>query len=925
MIKKLFLLDAYALIYRSYYAFIRNPRFSSSGLNTSAIFGFTNTLLDIIENQQPTHIAIVFDPPTPTFRHVIYPQYKANREETPEDIRRSVPYIKMLADALNIAVIQIDNFEADDVIGTLAIKARRKGFEVYMMTPDKDYAQIVQDSIFMYKPGRSGAKAEIWGVEEVKQKFEINHPGQVRDILALMGDSSDNIPGAKGIGEKTAIKLIHQFGSVESLMENISMLNEKIKENINLNKNNILLSKQLVTIEINVPVNLDEDVILYRPPNQEKINALFNELEFRTLLSRIIKTVPAKNDVSTRDSYGQLSLFDQPIDAIHNDNIKRNINTVQHTYFLADTPEQRKNLIQMLNDSSCFCFDTETTGLEVHIMEIVGLSVSFKPFTGWYIPLPEDQNEARKILNEFAGVFANKNISKIGQNIKFDIQVLHKYGIRVNGFLFDTMIAHYLIEPELRHNMDYLAESYLNYSPVPIESLIGEKGKHQRSMRSVAIDLIKDYACEDADITFQLREVFMPILKKNNLDDLYKKIEEPLINVLADIELTGVKIDPETLISQRQLLTNELLLIEEDIYKDCGERFNISSPQQLGHILFEKLKIISNPAKTKTKQYSTGEEILEKLIDNHPVISKILEYRGLKKLLNTYIEVLPSLINTSTGKVHTSFNQTITSTGRLSSNNPNLQNIPIREQRGREIRRAFIPSSANHILLSADYSQIELRIMAHLSQDANMIAAFKSNMDIHIDTAARIFIIPHEQVTSDMRRKAKTANFGIIYGISAFGLASRLNISRKEAKELIEGYFNSYPGVKKYMADIINTARTMGFVQTLFNRRRYLKDINSNNATVRGFAERNAINAPIQGTAADIIKLAMIDIYQQFCRENLKSKMILQVHDELVFDVLRTELDLVKELVKHTMETIVQLDVPLLVKIGVGENWLEAH
>ncbi|MBI5219545.1 MAG: DNA polymerase I [Bacteroidia bacterium] len=945
MSKRLFLLDAYALIYRSYYAFIRNPRFNSKGLNTSAIFGFVNTLEDIIRRENPSHIAVVFDPPTPTFRHEFYPEYKANRQETPEDIRKSVPYIKNIIKAYNIPVILADGYEADDVAGTLAKKAEKAGFTTYMVTPDKDYGQLVSENIFIYKPKRGDNDIEILGKDEICKTYNINDPLQFIDILALWGDASDNVPGAPGIGEKTAIKLISEFGSLENIYANLDKLKGKQKESLENNKALVERAKKLVAIALDAPVELNETELKFENPDISQLKKLFDELEFRTLSQKLgtdalrftaetntpsvettnIITSPAKPE--HRHQQGMLSLFDIPekkTEEIKPETLKK-ISDVDHTYYIISTKDQRTELISKLASLKEFCFDTETTGIETHHAELVGMSFSYKDHEAYYIPLPAGRNETTEILNEFRDVFANPQIRKTGQNIKYDILMLKQYGIEVRGELFDTMLAHYLIQPELRHNMNYLSEVYLKYSPVSIETLIGKKGKSQLSMRSVALDKIAEYAAEDADVTWQLKNVLENELKTNHLDDLARNIEMPLIPVLADMEYYGVSIHVDSLNQFAEQLVSEILTEEKEIYNLAGIEFNISSPKQLGDILFERLKISPDVKKTKTDQYSTGEEVLEKLLHRHPVVARILEYRSLKKLHSTYVEALPKLINPNTNKIHTSFNQAITSTGRLSSNNPNLQNIPIREERGREIRKAFIPSDANHIFVSADYSQVELRIMAHLSNDPYLMEAFNNNEDIHTATAAKIFGITNEEVSSDMRRKAKIANFGIIYGISAFGLAQRLNIPRTEAKQLIDGYFKNYPYVKIYMDTCIKTARERGYVETLMGRRRYLPDINSNNATVRGFAERNAINAPIQGSAADIIKKAMIRIYARFEEKSLRSKMIMQVHDELNFDVLKTELEQVKEIIRHEMQNAVNLAVPLTVDIGVGENWMEAH
>jgi len=922
--KRLFLLDAYALIFRAYYAFISRQMFNSKGLNTSAIYGFTVTLDEIIRNQKPTHIAVVFDPPSPTFRHKIYPDYKANREETPEDIKKAVPYIKEVIEGFNIPIIEVDGYEADDVIGTLAKQAEGKGYTVFMMTPDKDYAQLVSDHIFIFKPRKSGEEAEILGVNEIREIFQVNDPEQVIDIFALWGDSSDNIPGAPGIGEKTAKRLISEFKNLDNVILNIDRLKGKQQENIKNNLEQIKLSRKLVTIDQNVPVKLHEDTLVFKDIDGNRLKKVFEELEFRNIANRILNYVSEKA-VSKESRQG--SLFEETEEKKVSGSASAfdTINTREHKYYLNNTPESISEMISRLSSQQAFCFDTETTSIDPLNAELVGMAFSFNSSEAYYLPMPEEHNLVLERLKDLRILFEDKSILKVGQNIKYDIQVLENYGIKLSGKIFDTMIAHYLIQPELRHNLNYLAESYLNYKPVSIEELIGKKGADQGSMREVPLQIIKDYTCEDADLTWQLYLLLYEKLKKLNLINLAENIEFPLIKVLSDMEISGVKLDTEALKQYGSDLEKDISTLENVIYELAGEHFNISSPKQLGEILFDKLKITSDVKRTKTKIYSTSEDVLIKLSDQHPIINNVLEYRTLKKLLTTYIDALPKMIDEKTGKIHTSFNQAITSTGRLSSNNPNLQNIPFREERGREIRRAFIPTDENHILLSADYSQIELRLMAHMSGDVYMIDAFKNNEDIHQLTAAKIFNISADQVTRDMRSKAKTANFGIIYGISAFGLSQRLNISRSEAKNLIEGYFRSYPKVKEYMDFSIQIAREKGYVETLMGRRRYLPDINSHNAVVRGFAERNAINAPIQGSAADIIKIAMINIHKEQIKNNLKSKMILQVHDELVFDVFRPELDEIRKMIIHEMEHAYPLDVPLLVDCGVGENWLEAH
>jgi len=935
MKKKLYLLDAYALIFRAYYAFIRNPRYTSKGLNTSAIFGFTNSLLDILKKENPTHLAVVFDPPSPTFRHVLYKEYKANREATPEDIKKSVPYIKDLLKAFNIPVVQVDGFEADDVVGTLAKEAEKKDFVTYMVTSDKDYCQLVSDKIFLYRPRRMENEVEILGKDEVNKKFNIKNPEQFIDILALMGDASDNIPGAPGIGEKTALKLVSEYGTIENLFQNSEKLQGKVRESIVNNIEQIKLSKILATIDIKVPVKFIEQDYVIENPQKEEIFKIFEELEFKNMINRVqqlFENIENNNILafSQPKQTSQGSLFDTEefvLEEVKKDkqNNFNNINSIEHKYHLIDSIEKIKALADKLSKLEEFCFDTETTGIDPINAELVGISFSFKSFEAYYAPISVNKNDAQNIINEFKPIFENELIKKVGQNLKYDILVLSNYNVQVKGKLFDTMLAHYLLQPEYRHNLNYLSETYLNYQPVQIEELIGKKGKNQLNMRFVPIEKICDYSCEDADLTWQLKLILEKEILTNNLDNLFYNIETPLINVLSDMEKTGVKINTENLKIYGEILRKEIIEIEKDIYKIAGTNFNISSPKQLGDVLFERMKIAIDSKKTKTKQYSTSEEVLEKLKDKHEIVNKILEYRSLKKLLSTYIDSLPLLINYKTKKIHTSYNQAIVATGRLSSNNPNLQNIPIREERGREIRKAFIPSDENHIFVSADYSQIELRLMAHFSEDPHLIQAFNDNEDIHTATAAKIYKLNLSEVTKEMRSRAKTANFGIIYGISAFGLSQRLSISRTEAKELIDNYFINYPDVKKYMDSSILSARNNGYVETIFGRKRFLPDINSRNAVVRGMAERNAINAPLQGSAADIIKIAMINIYNQLNNQNLKSKMIMQVHDELIFDCFIPETDILINIVRTEMQNATILKVPLIVDIGKGKNWAKAH
>lgn len=915
--KKLFLLDAMALIYRAYFAFSKNPRINSKGFNTSAIFGFANTLLDVLKNEKPTHIGVAFDTIAPTLRHDDFADYKANRQAIPEDLALSIPLVQKLLEGFRIPILFADGYEADDVIGTLAKQAEKEGFETYMMTPDKDFGQLVTDKIFIYKPARMGNKAEILGVKEVCEKFEIDHPKQVIDILGLWGDASDNIPGIPGIGEKRAKELIAQFGSIEAVFENSAKLKGKIKENIEAFKEQGMQSKSLATILLDAPVAFDSEKLKINEPDAGLLKVLFDELEFRTFSQRVF------SDLSAKKEPDQTQLFDNEVGASPDE--FNTIENTEHHYLLVDTTDKRTALIGVLKTSSSFCFDTETTGIDPHQSELVGMSFSVKPGEAWFVNLPENYNDCLAIVQEFKDVFEDEKIEKTGQNLKYDISILKWYDVEVKGRLFDTMLAHYIIQPDMRHNMDLLAETYLNYRPVSIESLIGKKGKNQKSVRETDIEVLKDYACEDADITLQLRNVFEPELISANAVDLFHDIEVPLVPVLASMEAEGVKLDIPTLRDYSKQLESEIAELEKEIHHLAGEYFNIASPKQLGEILFEKLKISGNPKLTKTKQYSTGEDVLQKLINKHPVVQNILDYRSLTKLKSTYVDTLPDMVNPRTGRVHTSYNQAVAATGRLSSNNPNLQNIPIRTERGREIRKAFVPRNENFILLAADYSQIELRIIAHLSGDEGMIEAFREGLDIHTATASRVYDVPLEEVSSDMRRNAKTVNFGIVYGISPFGLSERLNIPRGEAKEIIDQYFATYPGVKAYMNRSIEKARESGFVETIKGRRRHLRDINSQNAVVRGFAERNAINAPIQGSSADMIKIAMIDIYHELLKGNFRSKMILQVHDELIFDVHKDELENIKTLVQNGMKHAIELKVPVVVEMNTGQNWLAAH
>jgi DNA polymerase-1 len=926
---KLFLLDAYALIYRAYYALIKNPRINSKGFNTSAVLGFVNTLEDVLKKEKPTHIGIAFDPSGPTFRHEAYEQYKAQREDTPEVIRLSVPIIKDVIRAYRIPILEVKGFEADDVIGTLATKAGSQGITTYMMTPDKDYGQLVGENVFMYRPKFGDKEFEVMGPEQIKAKFNIEKTSQVIDMLGLMGDTADNIPGCPGVGEKTAQKLIAEFGSIENLLANTDKLKGALKTKVENNREAITFSKFLATIKIDVPIELNMEELKLQSPDEEKLRALFEELEFRALIDRVLKKDKEREKAKETPIFGafQGDLFAEiPTnwqDAQKN-SIVEGLEIGSVDYQLLDTEAKRADFLQKIRTAKFFSLDTETTGTDPMNAELVGMSFSLEENQAVYIPIPKEREEALKIVAEFKDVLENPETLKIGQNIKFDIVMLKNYGVRVDGPMFDTMIAHYVLQPELHHNMDYLAEIYLHYRTISIEELIGPKGRNQKNMRDLAPEDIYMYACEDADVTLKLKRVLEAELKKNLAETLFYDIEMPLVPVLVELETNGVLLDTAALQQSSEHFTATMKQMESEIFQLAGTEFNVSSPKQVGEVLFEKLKIVEKPKKTKTGQYVTSEEVLESLRHKHPVIEKILEYRGLKKLLGTYIDALPQLINPRTGRIHTSFNQTVTATGRLSSSNPNLQNIPIRDDNGKEIRKAFIPDEGCSFF-SADYSQIELRIMAHLSGDKNMIEAFKSGHDIHAATAAKIYKVEIGDVTSDMRRKAKTANFGIIYGISVFGLAERLGIERKEAKELIDGYFATYPDIKGYMDRSISEARENGYVETIYNRKRYLPDINSHNAVVRGYAERNAINAPIQGSAADIIKVAMVNIYRRFRKENIKAKMILQVHDELNFSVPEDEKQKVEQIVLEEMERAYPMRVPLKADSGWGNNWLEAH
>lgn len=923
---KLFLLDAYALIYRAYYAFIKNPRVNSKGLNTSAILGFVNTLEEVINKEKPGYLGIAFDPSGPTFRHEAYEEYKAQRESTPEDIKLAVPIIKQIIKAYRIPILEVKGYEADDVIGTLAKQASKQNVETYMMTPDKDYAQLVEDNVFMYRPKYGDKEFEILGPKQVIEKYEISHQSQIIDLLGLMGDTSDNIPGCPGVGIKTAQKLIQEFGSIDTLLENTDKLKGALKKKVEENVEQIKFSKFLATIKIDVPIELNLEELKREEINKDELREIFDELEFKTLAERILKESDSPT-LNFQTGPIQGSLFEE-FTPNNTGEAKESKNTevenVTKSYELIDNVDDITKLVQKLMKAKEIALDTETTGVEAMEAELVGISFSIKKHEAFYIPFSEKREEVEKTLELLKPIFNNKESLKIGQNIKYDLLILKNYGIEIAGPMFDTMIAHYVVQPELRHNMDYLAEIYLNHTTIPIESLIGPKGKNQKSMRDLDPREVYIYGCEDADITLQLKEKLEKDLIANNALELFNTIEMPLVPVLVDMEYNGVLLDKKALKSLSKDFSERMNKLEKEIHEVAGEEFNVSSPKQVGEVLFDKLKIDEKAKKTKTGQYVTSEEVLLKYQDKHPVVSKILDYRGLKKLVSTYVDALPKLINKKTGKVHTSFNQTVTATGRLSSSNPNLQNIPIRNSDGKEIRKAFIPEEGS-LFFSADYSQIELRIMAHLSQDPNMLDGFLHGDDIHASTAAKIYKEDIKSVTSDQRRKAKTANFGIIYGISVFGLAERMQVDRKEAKDLIDGYFETYPEVKTYMDKSIDIAKDKGYVETISNRKRYLPDINSKNAIVRGFSERNAINAPIQGSAADIIKIAMINIHKRFINQSVRSKMILQVHDELNFSVLPEEKEKVQQIVIEEMQAAYSLSVPLKADFGWGSNWLEAH
>ncbi len=937
--KRLFLLDAYALIFRGYYAFIKNPRINSKGMDTSAIMGFTNSLLDVIKRERPDHLAVCFDKGGSQMRTELFTDYKANRDETPEPISLAVPYIQKILEAMHIPVVVKEGYEADDIIGTLAKQAEKEGYQVFMVTPDKDFAQLVSENIFMYRPARMGNGIEIWGIPEVQKKFEIERPEQVIDYLGMMGDAVDNIPGLPGVGDKTAKKFLKTYGSMEALLENAHEIKGKLGEKIQAHKEQGVLSKELATILLDVPVTFEAEDYALSEPDQSKVSVLFEELEFRRMAENFKKIfsiqeeTPSEEGEKTKESVRQqegqqFDLFAAPGsgNSSESDSSQRkNLTAQEHFYQLVATEKARELMLHKLLQQTQVCFDTETTSLNALEAELVGIAFSWTAEQGYYLALPEDRNEVEKLLAPFNVFFEHPEIEKIGHNLKYDLKVLRNYGIVVQAPLFDTMVAHYLVNPDMRHNMDILAETYLNYSPQPITDLIGKKGKNQGSMRDVPLEQQTEYAVEDADITLQLKQHFEKEMAAADTLSLYKKVELPLVEVLTDMECEGINLDTDFLGELSKGLSSDIQKLEKAIFEAAGETFNLASPKQLGPILFEKLKLVDKPKKTKTGQYSTAEDVLSYLAKDHPIVSDILDWRSLQKLQNTYVDALPKEINPKTGRVHTIYNQAVAATGRLSSNNPNLQNIPIRTERGQQVRKAFIPRDENHVLMAADYSQIELRIIAALSKDEGMVSAFQNNEDIHAATAAKVFGVPLEEVTREQRSNAKTVNFGIIYGVSAFGLSQQTNLNRAESKELIETYYATYPKLRAYIQDQIDFARDHGYVATVLGRRRYLKDINSQNAIVRGAAERNAVNAPIQGSAADIIKLAMIAIQKRLRQEKWNSKMLLQVHDELVFDVPKSEVDTLKTMVKTEMENAFQLEVPLVVDIGMGSHWLEAH
>lgn len=931
--KRLFLLDAYALIYRAYFAFSRNPLVNSKGMNVSAISGFTSTLIDLMLKEKPTHLAVVFDSAEETTRAAEFSFYKANREEMPEDIQKSIPWIKDIIRGFHIPMLELPGYEADDIIGTIAKQKAREGHVVYMVTPDKDYGQLVEPNIYIYKPGRQGSDVEILGIPEILAKWEIDDPKQVIDILGMWGDSVDNIPGIPGVGEKTAKKLIKEFGSLEAVINRASELKGKLRENVENFAEQGLVSKMLATIILDVPVEVDDEDLLLSPPDKEKLSALFAELEFRSLGRRILGDDYSVNrsasaPVSKPSTGGQMDLFatasDEAGEVLPEVERGKNIENTEHHYEIVEGEAALKSLVAILQQQKEFCFDTETSSLDYFDAELVGLSFATEAHKGWYVPCPPDREQTLSILAHFKPLLESETHLKIGQNVKFDLLILQQYGVKVALPVYDTMLAHYLIEPDQKHGMDYLSETFLGYTPVSIETLIGKKGKNQGSMRDVPLERIKEYAAEDADITLQLKQAIAPLVKQREVESVLNDIEHPLIPVLASMESEGVKLDEPFLRNYSELLNQDLLRLREEIFGLSGQEFNLDSPKQLGEVLFDKMGLPGGE-KTKTGQYSTNEEVLSKLEKEHPIIAKILDYREITKLRSTYVEALPALIQPKTGRVHTTFNQTIAATGRLSSVSPNLQNIPIRTERGQQIRKAFVARDEDHVILSADYSQIELRLVAEIAKEEAMLEAFRSGIDIHQATAARVYGVPLEEVSREMRSKAKMVNFGIIYSISAFGLSQRLGVPRKEAAELIDNYFAQYPGIKNYMSDTLEFARAHGYVKTMMGRRRYLKDINSRNFTVRGFAEREAINSPVQGSAADLIKLAMIRIHREMQELRLRSRMTLQVHDELVFDVYKPELETLRELVVRCMQTAIETQVPIVVETGVGANWLEAH
>jgi len=941
--KRLFLLDAFALIFRGYYAFIKNPRINSKGMDTSAILGFTNSLLDVIKREKPDLLAVCFDRGGSVARTEAFSEYKANRQETPEAIKIAVPIIENILKAMKIPAVVLAGYEADDIIGTLAKKAEKEGYHTFMVTPDKDFAQLVTENIFMYRP-RFGGGYETWGIPEVQEKFGVERPEQVIDFLGMMGDSVDNIPGLPGVGEKTAKKFLAQYGSMENLFENTADLKGKMKEKVEASKDLGILSKKLATIMLDVPVDFQEEHFKMCMPDINATKEIFNELEFRRLTDNFVKTFTIATDVSSTETSettkhtiskpqenlnGQFDLFATPgsgnISEEESIQGYKTIANSNHFYQHINTPLSRKLLLKKLQQQSSVCFDTETTGLKALEVELIGISFSWETGKGYYVSFPDDQSETLAVLEEFRSFFENKSIEKIGHNLKYDIKVLSNYGMPVKGPLFDTMIAHYLINPDMRHGMDILAETYLNYQPVSITKLIGKKGKNQLSMRDIPLNDQTEYAVEDADITLQLKKHFIEELKKGNVIKLFNEIELPLVSVLTAMEIEGINLNTNFLNELSIQLTNDINRLEKTIFDQAGEEFNIASPKQLGVVLFENMKLVDKPKKTKTGQYSTAEDVLSNLSKDHEIIANVLEYRQFKKLQSTYVDALPNEINPNTGRVHTAYAQAVAATGRLSSTNPNLQNIPIRTERGKQVRKAFIPRDENYVLLAADYSQIELRIIAALSEEETMIEAFKNGEDIHASTAAKVFNVPLSEVTREQRSNAKTVNFGIVYGVSAFGLSNQTDLTRKESKELIDLYYETYPKLKNYMSAQVDFARDNGYVETVLQRRRYLKDINSRNAIVRGAAERNAVNAPIQGSAADIIKIAMIKIFKRFEKEGFKSKMLLQVHDELVFDAHKDELEIIKPIIKYEMEHAFEMIVPLDVEMGIGENWLEAH